>query len=339
MCFGHSSGGMELDAYKTAQLLSKDCHISLMVRQNTFLDDFLKDKEFSYKSVDFSSGLSLNLIFSLINMIQSHNIENVILFGVSEVKSLYVVNKFFPKLNIIVRHGTTKKHSKKDLLHKIFHSCVNTHIAIGEHLRKNVEHIFPIAPQSRLVKIYRGLQLPDSTELPQDKAKLIHIGRIAGGKGQLDTIKVLKKISQDFEISYLGDIQDQSIYQEMLSLINGDQRFKILGFQSKVQDFLKHHNILFFPSMGEGLPNSVIEALGLGLVVVAYNNTAFPELRELGLHIVLAEDQNLDDLENKLKEVIENLPAHLKSAQMNMEKVRSIFNFDQEKSQLLSLLQ
>lgn len=346
VCLSPYSGGMELDSIRLYKLLSSEMSVFLVVKKDSQLEEMARKKipDERICPIKFRFNLGPALVRNFKKILKTEKIKNVIYFGASELVSLHFACLNFD-VNFIVRHGTTKSHSKKDFYHKLIYSNVNWHIAISNHILKNVKKIIPISENTQLKRIYLSRDINDS-KTPNDdkKIKIIHVSRIAVGKGQLDAVVAVKKLKDEglkFEINFLGSIDDKEYYYEITKLIDENNMKDMVHFRGHVHnviDYLKISDIFLFPSYGEGLSNSLIESMALGLVPVTYDNTVFPEFKRLGFHIVLANDRDIQMLSDNLYDVATNLEEHLEMSKMNIKKYGKYFSPHIEKDNYLSVL-
>ncbi|HEY5602614.1 MAG TPA: glycosyltransferase [Gammaproteobacteria bacterium] len=250
-------------------------------------------------------------------------------------------------LNVIVRHGTTKTRIKKSWLHRLIYSCVDCHVAICQHLAENVKVIVPFAKKTQLKVIYPSLRQQPMLEQNQPKdgvIHLLHVGRIADGKGQREAIEacgILYERDIPFELTLVGemDAKSEKSLQKFIASKSYSSSIHLVGYTTDVDKYYQRAQIFIFPSKGEGLSNSFIEALSYGLICICYENTSFPELQQLGFSFLMAEDQNIEDLKIKLLNAVEllgevNIP-NLQQAHLAIK----IFSPEREKAECLDVLQ
>ena len=249
------------------------------------------------------------------------------------------------QVNFIVRHGTTKSRSKKDVYHRLIYSRVNWHIAVSDHILKNAQEICPIAKQAQLKRIYLSRDIDKTKTARGDhKISVVHVGRIDPGKGQLDAVVALKKLKDnglDFEANFLGSIDERNYFNTIVRLVDAYQitdKVHFRGHVDDVIDYLKDADVFLFPSHGEGMPNALIESLALGLVPVVYDNTVFPEVQQLGFYILLAKDRDTQVLSDVLYDAAARLPMHLEKSRMNTTKYKNYFTPRIEKENYLDVL-
>lgn len=348
ICLSEGKGGMELDAIKLANLLCNKLSVVLICKENSFLHAKCLENNFEFpvETINFfSKAFSLSIIFNLKKLIKERNISNIIFFGASELKSMYF--SFLGKdINVIVRHGTTKSSTKKDLLHRLVYSCVNNHVAISEHINKNVTHIFSLRKGVEVKTIYPSFpaNIDNKTDRDCDTIKIIHVGRIASGKGQIDAVKACKILYDkkvNFQLDIIGDIDDVKYSEklsEVLDVCDYKNYVKISPAVRNVDEVYNSADILLFPSYGEGLGNVFIEALASGLICISYDNTTFPEFKKMGLYFHMVETGNITLLSEKLFSIASNFNSELPHVEDNLEKIRIKFSEEREFKDWLKVL-
>ena len=349
ICLSDGKGGMELDAIKLAKLLYKKLPVVLICKESSFLyaECLENNSKFPVETIKFlSKALSISIIFNLRRLIKKRNIKNVIFFGASELKSMYFA--FIGNdINVIVRHGTTKSSKKKDLLHRAIYSCVNYHVAISEHIYKNVFEIIPMFKHTEIKTIYPSFNLLSNKAVEDSKEvlQIIHVGRIASGKGQIDAIKacaILYDNQIDFQLHIIGDIDGLEYFDELSEVVKNCPYKECISISNAVRninDVYKSANILLFPSYGEGLGNVFLEAISAGLICITYDNTVFPEFEDMGLYFKMVKTGDVTLLSNELLVVASSLDDELSHAHDNLDKIKMKFSSDKEIVEWMSILE
>lgn len=351
ICLSPYYGGMEMDAIRYARLLSSSSRVFLIAKKDSLLaQHYSSDSDndnITFFTIPFSSNLSFSIIFGVRKIVKQNNIRNVIFFGASELKSLYFSFAGLD-INLLIRHGTTKSRSKKDLLHKLIYSKVNWHIAICQHIADNVRQIIPFGKSTRLKVIYSSLRFnpagPASPEKKEtDTVTLLHVSRITDGKGQLDAVRACAALYEKnipFRLVCVGELDPNyaSTMTAALAKIPYRSAIELPGFSNSVSEYYHNADIFIFPSKGEGLSNAFIEALASGLICIAYNNTSFPELQQAGFRFYMAQDQDITDLESVLLEAVEYRNTHPGRDENNIKLANHMFDRNRELAALLELL-
>lgn len=352
ICLSPFHGGMEMDAVRIAKLISSDVNVCLIAKSNSPISKNytteLAENSVELKAIQFKSKYSLAIAYKTRKIIKEHNIKNVIYLGASELGALTLAFSGL-NINLIIRHGTTKTRPKKDFLHRLIYKNVNYHVAICKHLAKNIKYIFPFGEHTQLKTIYSSLRhLPEIKPKPQTNKnkiiKLIHVGRIIDVKGQKDAVDACQALFDNnipFELNLLGDFEPscEADFRRHLGSKPYRTQIHIKGFQKNLSEYYSQSDILLFPSHGEGLSNTFIEALSYGLVCISYDNTSFPELRDLGFEFFIAQNKNIPSLKDKLLGAVNYAKEKQAPITNNIKLAKSFFCEQRELGEYLEVLE
>lgn len=335
MCFSGGCGGMEIDAIKLAGLLQNDCEVTMFCKHGSFIHQQLEHQtRIRYFDIKFvSRTFSISMLLNVRKRVKENNIKNVVFFGASELKTLYFAFLGYD-LKVIVRHGTTKSSPKRDWLHRMIYSCVDTHVALSRHLLNNIKMIVPQYPGVKYMYLPQSFKFNEVHVDRGDDAclKIIHVGRVTSGKGQIDAIQacqVLYDNNVKFSLSLLGASDDVEYFgqvKDLVSKVPYRNAIHLEGHVSNVSNYLASSDILLFPSKGEGMPNALIEALHYGIVCITYDNTVFPEFGDMGFSIHTVETGNIDKLKSVLISVALNFTDEYEKASMNISLAKRTFD-------------
>jgi len=344
LCFSPNQGGMEIDSIRLYKKLKRiyDNNVWLVCKDSTFIHDSAShDEEISNcYSIKFRSMFSFSLIFKLRDFIKKNNINNLIFFGTSEIRSIYFA-LLGMNVNLIVRHGTTtaKRHKKKDIFHRLLYSRVSHYAGISKHISSNIHEIFPLANKAKINLIYSSLKFPDVSKRARKEkngvVNIVHVGRLTKGKGQDVAIRVCS-VLYDSRIPFRlvlvgnGDVKYKEMLEKMLDSLPYKDSVVFLGHTDDVFSVLGASEVFLFPSAGEGFGNALIEALSCGLVCLVYSNTVFPEIFDMGFYGHVIEDGNEYVLGKKLLWVCDNLDKEMDRSKNNMSLARELFSEKRE---------
>lgn len=354
MCLSVGKGGMEIDAIKTAGLLKDDLNTHLICKRGSYIAERMKKEPLSGLNVielNFSKKLAIGFIdFRLMSqlrrILKKYDIANLVFFGVSELKTIFF-SLIGNDTKLIMRHGTKKSKSKQNIMRRILFSRVNGHIAISKYIANNVKNIYPVSKDSEVVVIYPSLGLPikhNNAKTHSTIVRILHTGRVVDGKGYesaLDACDILYENDIKFEFTAVGDIPESayaSMIKKKVKMKNYSNHIRFTGHVEDVNNYLVNSDILLLPSKGEGFCNSFNEALAYGLVCLAYENTVFPELRDLGFYFHLAENGNLSSLSDELLLICNNLEIETNKSHPNVSLAQKLYSPSAEKDAYMRIL-
>jgi glycosyltransferase involved in cell wall biosynthesis len=347
ICLSPYSGGMEIDAIKLAKKLSNNIDITVIAQEDKFIanqkNDYVGYNGITLETIKFSSSFSFSIIFAVRKIVQEKNIKNVIFFGASELKSLYF-SFLGLDINLIIRHGTTKSRPKKDWFHRLIYSNVDCHVSISEHLLNNVRYIIPFGKTTKEALIYPSFKIKLPKENNNRVLKILHIGRIAEGKGHIDAIRACEILVQndiDFEFDIVGDF-DEDYKKEFLIYFEHckyKEKINLIGYTRNVYIYIERSDIFLFPSYGEGFGNSFIESISRKVVCLVYYNTTFVEFKKLGLYFHYVSNKDIEALSKKLLFIVKNLQDEKNKAVVNYELCSYLFSIEGESEKYLQILE
>ena len=349
ICLSKVNGGMELAAVKLARLLSQDMPVHFIARESGFLEKervtHFSNYDISLHTIKFSSSFGYALMSQSRKLLKEHAIKNIVFLGASEMKSLHFAALGLD-INFIIRQGSKKSTPKKDWFHTLVYKDVDSFVGNCEYIKNNIQEIIPLAPQTKLTRIYASLQLQDlqRQEKTSKRLELINVGRINPVKGQLEVIRACQGLHEnniDFRLQLLGDVQDKEYHQEILEYLEGSSykdKVELVGYTSDVPSYLIQADIFAFPTLGEGMSNAIIESLGYGLIPIIYDNSSSSEFVDLGFHLHLVQDGQKKEFADTLLQCAQNFSKERLHIDSNMELARRVFNPQREKQEYLALL-
>ena len=155
---------------------------------------------------------------------------------------------------------------------------------------------------------------------------IIFAGRFMEQKSPLQIIETLNEIKDlPWKCVMIGDgplMPDVKKSMEELGL--GD-RFILTGWitPDEVMKQFEQSDILFMPSLSEGLPVVGVQALSKGLAIVASRVGGFVDLVDEGRNGYLVEVGNSEGFKSKLQELLTNPSRLLSLRQASLEKAKS----------------
>lgn len=145
---------------------------------------------------------------------------------------------------------------------------------------------------------------------PSDDTKIfIHVGRIDTPKNQIELCKIFKKLISDGEDIMLiiaGPIAKQDIYDELRLFFS--ERILYIGSIDNAREWMACCYAFVLPSIWEGLPVTLLEAMSVGCIPVCTPVGGIPSVIENGVNGFLSKTASTEDFIKSLNDVI-NLPS------------------------------
>ena len=148
-------------------------------------------------------------------------------------------------------------------------------VAVSEASRRDLIENFGIK-EERLVTIYNGIDLKQ--EVLQNNQEILPeydfatMGRLDLQKGQWHLIKVFREFVKEVpsaKLVILGDGEYYDFYLEQIEKLNLQNNIILKGFVDNPLEEIQKSKIFVFPSLFEGFPNAIVEAMACGKPVIS----------------------------------------------------------------------
>ncbi|MGV2939357.1 glycosyltransferase [Mesobacillus sp. LC4] len=203
-------------------------------------------------------------------------------------------------------------------------------------------------PPEKIKVLYGGVDLTKyhyrAPNVLGSGQNILSVGRLVEKKGHHVLMQAFQKIKDRFPDSTLTIIGRGELEEELLSLANqlnlGDS-FRLLNHLPKeqVQQYMMNADLFCAASLEaangdvEGIPNTLKEAMALGVPVVSTYHAGIPELITHDKEGVLVQENNVDELAAALEYMLNNRRHWTSYTSAARQKVEQYF--DAEKQLLL----
>lgn len=105
-----------------------------------------------------------------------------------------------------------------------------------------------------------------------DRLRFTCVGRLIGNKGPqhlLEAVPALLEVAPDSEVVFVGDGPMLETLQARATALDLNDSVTFLGSRDDVPDILRDSDVFVRPSLTEGMPLAVLEAMACGLAVIA----------------------------------------------------------------------
>jgi glycosyltransferase involved in cell wall biosynthesis len=122
-------------------------------------------------------------------------------------------------------------------------------------------------------------------ELRENWFNLAIVGRLDTVKGHYVAIEALAtpSVPPDAHLQIIGVGPMESRLRELVEVRGVADRVHFLGFRRNIYDYLAHCDVLLMPSLHEGLPYTLLEAMALGTPIIASRVGGLAEILRDGI--------------------------------------------------------
>ena len=186
---------------------------------------------------------------------------------------------------------------------------------------------------------------PAQNKSQNEVSRFVVVGRVVAQKNPLrfiEAVKLLKEAGYEFRVDWYGDPYPQSYYEQCQKLIQEQDLQACFQFHPATQDIVSvYHEADAFvlPSIYEGFPNVLCEAMACGLPVIASNVCDNPHILCDTINGYLVNPHDAHDISAKMQQMLTLKPEERMQMGLESEKIISerfsIQSFERAYNQLI----
>lgn len=200
-------------------------------------------------------------------------------------------------------------------------------VALSENVKKTVIEEYKNY-KGEVPVIINGVDLRKCIEKTdysfKDEIMILHIGRFTVAKNHSELLLAIKHLHEEFPQVRLKLVGDGELKNEIISTIRKlevDSFVEVFGTTDNVFPLISEADIFVLPSIYEGMPMTLIEAMGTGIPIVASRVGGIPDMINDGNEGLLCEPV-AESIEKSLRRFIES--ASLREQCGRKAKIRSV---------------
>lgn len=173
--------------------------------------------------------------------------------------------------------------------------------------------------------------------LNEEDFVILSVGELSDRKNHIIGIKAIQELKNEHpEISFkyliVGNGVNLEKYQEYIKQNNLENNVKLLGRRSDIVELNMISDIFLFPSLQEGLPVALMEAIAGGKSIVCSNIRGNEDLIENGKNGFIYNNPNINELKEKIKIFLFDRELNKKYEKYNLEFIKKFDIKEIEKS-------
>tara|TARA_B100001057_G_C22561416_1_gene837461 strand:- start:79 stop:768 length:690 start_codon:yes stop_codon:yes gene_type:complete len=189
------------------------------------------------------------------------------------------------------------------------------------------------------VEVNKVLSNKESNPIPT----ITLVGRMLKDKGVREFVGAARKLKEkkiNARFLLVGDVDQfnpSSLKKSTLKKWDNEKIINWKGWINNIESVLKETDIICLPSYREGLPKSLIEGAAFGLPIVTTDTVGCRDVVEDGVNGFLVPIKNVDELVNKLSQLIKNKTLRKKMGRESHKIALSKFSSSIINAQTLKL--
>jgi glycosyltransferase involved in cell wall biosynthesis len=241
-------------------------------------------------------------------------------------------------VHVHTHHGNTAHTFKVRIYEKIAMTTMkrcNHVIAVSGKMKQELDLM--LSPYNKITVIENMLSLTNASKIRAERTlnnstepiiKLLFVGRLSPEKGLIPFLESLSKssVKNSFHLTVLGDGVERPLIENFIDDHNMQKQVTLHGFVSDPSRFFIDPDILIMPSLREGLPMTLIEALASGVPILANKVGAIASMVTHNSNGFLAEDFSTESWEKALIMTSINYKIWIKNAAAEAESVEERFS-------------
>ena len=198
-------------------------------------------------------------------------------------------------------------------------------VAVSNHTRQLALQHYPVEIQVIPNGVDRGRLNPGELCVNRP-ARILFAGRFASQKNPLqiiETLKALEDLEWDCVLAGDGPLRERMTNQ--IRSLGLENRIRLTGWISpdEVIEWMRSSDILFMPSLSEGLPVVGVHSLAMGLAIVASPCGGFIDLVDDGVNGYLVDVNLAEGYERALRDLLTDPNRLLRARQASRTKAQA----------------
>jgi len=308
-------GGAERQITSLAALLRKSGYPVKVYcyHPNYFYEDYLVCNDVELIKVELKKNDYINKIRNTCSVISKYNFDTIISYSEGPNVIASLIKVFRPSLNVIVsERNTTQCLTLKEKLRFFLYRFVDSIVANSFSQTNFIKGTYPKL-QNKTFTITNYIDTtkfhPAEINITDSKVKFIVVARHSAQKNVprfIEAINLLKNKNLPFYVDWYGD-DGGGCKQEHVELSEKYGLNNYLQFHpsaSNIQDYYRKADVFCLPSLYEGFPNVLCEAMSSGLPVICSDVCDNPTLIENNVNGLLFNPKDPQSIAKAIESIV-----------------------------------
>ena len=313
------SGGAERQICGLASMLTKagnSCRLITYV-ENQFYEPYLRQHGVDYQFVPELWNKKTR-VFKVAKYVRQYEPDVIISYLSSVNMTMCLAKIFFDAKLIVSERNNNTCITRKDKvlfnLYRMADAVVPNSNSQGEFIRKNFSFLSKkVHPIINFVDVNRFT--PSESPVRNNTIRIVTVARYAPQKNvltYLKAVRMVKDMGLNVHFDWYGDKKCYADYFAEIEKVY--QQLDIADYMTlhdpnqKIEEEYRKADIFCLPSLFEGYPNVVAEAMSCELPILSSNVYENPYIVEEGVNGFLFTPKNVEEIANAIKKMAELTP-------------------------------
>lgn len=195
-----------------------------------------------------------------------------------------------------------------------------------EVILNGIEPLKPALPSSEIRK-----HLQSELQIPPFQFIVLAVGRVTAQKGQIYLLRAIPDILEYFPDTVFLIAGDGPLRKHLLAeavKMGIDQHIHFLGTRSDIPDLLSAADLFVMPSLSEGMPIALLEAMDMSVPIVVSNLEQISAFVTHKQHGLLVEPKDVRALANSIVLMLDDKPLREKLGSAGQALVQDRYTVD-----------
>jgi len=339
--------GAEYQVISQVEFLDKEkfnCYLILFEADNETHSEFLAfSLKKSFKVISIHSGRKFDVkaIFKLRTILREKDVEIAHAHGYKSIIFVFLATRFTKIKLVTTLHGWVEYSLKLKLYNLLAKICLfffDRIITVSGKLLEETKHYVGAQKVVEIrnaidFKRFIGLEpinLYVEFNIDTSNKIVLYAGRLSKEKGLyylIQTMYLLQRQRKDVIILILGDGEIEKDLKNFVSKLCLEEKIIFSGWREDILGVIKSCSIFILPSLTEGLPLALMEAMFLGKPIISTDVGGIRELVEDNTDGILVKPKDIFSIRDAICRILDDKELSEKLANNAAKKIRERFDF------------
>jgi glycosyltransferase involved in cell wall biosynthesis len=183
-----------------------------------------------------------------------------------------------------VHNVAEKERLPKKLQHFFYHCCHVVPVGLSPLVKTSIERFYRL-PGDRVPMVYNGIDISKVTQKEgyqsDEGFRFLHVGRFAPQKNHANIVKAFAQLHSKYPDTTLTMIGSGELFEEVQELVHSlglQEAVHLPGQMNNVIEQYPLYDAFILPSLYEGMPITLIEAMAAGMPIAASAVGGVPDM-------------------------------------------------------------